>query len=122
MTSATTTTDNVDIATLEASPVPNQMITIGASATIGIEPSATMKGCATRETNREYQRASPRTVPITLPSKNPSRVSSPVTPESLTRLPSLDIFTRKPHISHVEPNRNALSALFDLAYSHDASS
>ena len=79
MTSATTTTDSVDMAIFEASPVPNQMMTIGASAMIGIEPSATMKGCTTRETKREYQSDRPSTVPSTLPTTKPSTVSRPVT-------------------------------------------
>ena len=41
------------MAIFEARPVPNQMMQIGASAMIGIDPSATMKGCTTRETKRE---------------------------------------------------------------------
>ena len=93
------TTDRVDIATLEASPVPNQMITIGASAMIGIEPSAMMNGCTTRDTKREYQSSSPSTVPMTLPTTKPSIVSSPVTQVSRNRLPSL------PHLDQEAADR-----------------
>ncbi len=69
----------MDIATLEISPVPNQMMMMGASAMIGIEPSAMMKGSTTRDTKREYQSESPISVPKKLPTKKPSRVSRPVT-------------------------------------------
>src|SRR5580698_10560042 len=106
------------MASLDASPVPNQIMTSGAKATIGMDPSATMNGCTTRETNREYQSNSPSTVPMTLPSRKPSRVSMPVTPASWTRLPSCCILTRKPHISEGEPNRKALSAWLEVAYCH----
>ncbi len=44
------TTDRVDIATFETNPVPNQMMTMGASAMMGIDPSAMTKGSTTRET------------------------------------------------------------------------
>ena len=67
------------MATFEARPVPNQMIMIGASAMIGIEPSATTKGWTTRETNREYHSRRPITVPTTLPMTKPASVSMPVT-------------------------------------------
>src|SRR6187402_794560 len=114
MTSATTTTDSVDIASLDASPVPNQMITSGASATTGIEPSATMNGWTTFDTNREYHSSSPSTVPMALPSKKPSKVSMAVTLVSCNRLPSCCILTRKVQISAGDPNRKALSACLEV--------
>ena len=60
--SATTTTESVDIAIFDESPVPNQMIMIGARAMIGIDPSAMMNGCITRAMKREYQSDRPSTV------------------------------------------------------------
>ncbi len=72
-------TDNVDIATLEMSPVPNQMMMMGASAMIGIDPSAMTNGSTTRDTKREYQSSNPISVPKKFPMAKPSSVSSPVT-------------------------------------------
>ena len=76
------------MAILEDSPVPNQMMMMGASAMMGIDPIAMTKGWTTRETNIEYHSDSPASVPTTLPSRNPSTVSRPVTPPSRSRLPS----------------------------------
>ena len=68
------------MAILEASPVPNQMITMGASAMIGIEPSAMMNGCTTRDTKREYQSERPSTVPRMLPSEEAEQRLQPGDP------------------------------------------
>jgi hypothetical protein len=51
---------------------------MGASAMIGMEPSAITNGSTTRDTNREYQSNSPINVPKKLPTTKPSSVSSPV--------------------------------------------
>src|SRR5260221_1531399 len=115
------TTDRVDIATFEIKPVPNQMMMIGASAMMGIEPSATTKGSTTRDTNREYQSERPINVPTKLPTKKPSKVSSPVMEVSRHRLPSRTICPRKPAIADGEPNMKANARLLDVACSHNAS-
>ena len=106
------------MAIFEASPVPNQMITIGARAMIGIEPRATMNGWTTRETKREYHKDRPSTVPRMLPARKPRIVSSPVTQVSRTRLPSCHILTRKPPMALGEPNRKAACLFQAVAYSH----
>src|SRR5512145_1418910 len=117
MTRATTTTDKTAMATFEASSVPNQMMTIGASAMIGIEPTPTTNGWTTRATKREYQRDRPTTVPITLPSTNPTSVSSAVTEVSRTRLPSRHIWTRNAQMADGEPKRKAESASLAVLHS-----
>ena len=79
--------------------MPNQMIAIGASATMGIEPSAMMNGCTKRETKREYQRESPMVVPITLPSTKPAKVSDPVSNVSFQIVPSFTVVSSRRQIS-----------------------
>src|SRR5258708_10752164 len=98
VTSATMMTDSVDIATFEINPVPNQMMMIGASAMIGIEPNAITNGSTTRVTNLEYQSESPMTVPTTISTNMPSKGSESVSSPSRHRLSSPSLLPRTPAI------------------------
>src|SRR5258707_326649 len=58
--------------------VPNQRITIGASAIFGTLLMATMKGSTSRATNTEYHSAKPNSDPKMVPMKKPRIASNRV--------------------------------------------
>jgi hypothetical protein len=64
--------------TLDSSPIPNQMMHSGASATRGMPLAATMNGSSTRARKSRRASTTPTAMPATLPSRKPRNVSRSV--------------------------------------------